>query len=1214
MVCYILIGLNKSEMEKSNGKILSILLTAFVVLSTQMVNAQFCTFTSQDIQCSGESTGIISFSPTGGTPPYDYEWSHNPLINASEVVDLPADFYSITISDQGGLSEVCNVLLTQPTPISITNVIETDPMCGLMDGSFEIEAVPQSGGSMADLMYSIDGGVTFQTSNIFNNLGADDYLIIVADVNGCFIVDSRQLVEATSVVVNLNTAMCEGGGTIMIDIAPSGGTLPYDYLWSNGNITEDLSGVAQGTYTVVVTDREGCSAEGTYTVENCCDASMFCNGTVTDISCSGSTDGAISLAPTGGTGSGTYDYLWFDGATTNMVTGLGPGFYNVTVTDNSGCMTVCGFDVVEPSPIVLVSIVTSNSICGGSNGVITVEATPPAGGSLSYSLDGATFQASNVFTGLAAGSYTITIRDQNSCEVTETAQVMDLGAATINIIDSSCETNGTVTFEVEATGGTAPYTYSWTGPGGFTGTGATISGVVQGTYEVTALDNAGCTTVLSVTQDNCCGIVIDDVTVVDPMCGLSNGSFTINATPKTGSGCNDLEYSIDGGMTFQMSNQFDDLQSGDYLVIVRDCDACQAAASTQELMNVDGVSLSFTSACANGQINIDVTPVGGTAPFSYAWTGPNGYSSTTEDIENGANGDYTVIITDDAGCTDQMTILEDPSCISGSILGVVWEDSDGDGQNDNSESGVPFVHVSLHNVNGVIVANAFTDGTGQFVFSGQPYGQYYVSFNTDSEYSFTLPNVGSDGSDSDVTEGNGTGTSALFNFTGGDRVIDAGIYRCIPVGELVWFDSNENDQWDPSENGINGLEVRVYKKGLAAGYFLYDYTNTGPKPDTPSDDGYYKFCLPPGEYYLEYIIPPFGLVPVVPGVGGSINDSDLTGANGPNTTSSFTILSGEERCDLSAGYYPMATLGNNIFLDGNSNGIADPGESGMANVTVELYDAVSNQMIETQSTNADGSYLFDYLQKDEYYLKVIPPNNYLITIPNAGNDDNMDSDIDNSNGPNTSPMYSLTPGMQLENVDIGLIEASVVAVDWVSIYGEHKGNYNLVEWTVGFQHNTDYFEVERRTPKELSFSTIDVVSKSSQISMAEYFYQDYDIEEHPLTYYRVVEVDVDGNRSYSDVVSIDFRKTSRATKISVGPNPFIADLFIEIDTPISTQASITFYDARGRLVVLGGQEKANLSEGINNLTFDWSGIPTGVYTVQVLVDNNQYIQKLIKIE
>jgi len=1462
-------------MKKCTSKILGIFLSAFGLLfAVTTASGQFCTFTTQDVACNGEATGIITFNSSGGTAPYDYEWSHNPAINTNEVFNLPAAVYNITVTDAGGASEICTVEIIEPTPITITNVIEVDPMCGLMDGSFEITAVPQSGGSDSDLMYSIDAGATFQTSNIFTGLGAADYLIIVADVNGCFIVESRQLVDATSITVDLESAMCVPGGTVTIDITASGGTTPYSYLWSNGSTSEDINGVTPGNYMVTVTDREGCIAVGDYTVAECCDASMFCDATITDVSCDGADDGAINVAPVSGTS--PYTYVWSHDATltTNLALNLSEAFYNVTVTDDFGCETVCGFDVAGGEAIVINSIDSSDPSCGNMDGVITINSTPSL---LQYSIDGGiTFQASNVFTNQGAGTYNVVALDGSGCSTSQVVTLVDAGGVTINLVDSFCESGTSVNISVMGAGGVGPYTYTWSGVTGFSNPSPNVLTGPQGTYTVVVTDTNGCSAEATYTQDNCCdsgmfcttsvedvscnggsngsitvtpnggtgpfiyawsngnitnnlvnlmagfysvtvtddagcsavcgidvteplAIIIENVNVVDAACGEDNGEIIVDATPKSGSGSCALEYSVNGGMSFQATNQFNNLSAGDYLVIVRDCDDCMAFKSAQ-LFDSGGLNITFSTDCANGLVDIDVTAMGGIGPYTFSWTGPAGFTATSEDIMGGATGVYELTVTDATGCVGTLMVTQNMCCAleatcppnvtdvtcgnfpeipaeflnadsdggndaavftamggtisafpgpcgdvvitasdmitgagcigdpfillrsfvltdgittvectmmmiggdtelpsidvqatdmivdcpadidqafndwllsngaasasddcggilwtndwvagtaidfgvtytvtftatddcgnfgltigsftanecpeGGDFNGFVWEDLNGNGVQDGGEPGIQGVPVSLFTSNGVLVSTQFTDGGGLYIFEDIPNGNYIIHFGPSIDYSFTLPNVGSDGTDSDVDQSNGSGTTSLFMHTGGDRAFDAGVHLCVPVGELVWFDINENDQWDPSENGINGMEVRVWKQGLSSGFFQYDYTHTGPKPGTPSDDGYYKFCLPPGTYYLEFMIPPFGLVPVVPGVGGSNNDSDLTNANGENTTSTFTILSGDEKCDIGAGYYPMATIGNNIFFDSNSNGLADPFETGMANVTVELYDAASGTMVESQTTNVQGTYLFDYLGKDDYYIKVVPPTNYLVTIANVGADENMDSDVDNSNGPNTTAMYSLTPGMELSNVDVGLVEGVVVAVDWINLEAENRGDYNQVDWTVAFQNNTSHFEVERRSEGEITFTSIGKIEPTSSIALQDYNYQDFDINNLSLVYYRIAEYDVNGNISYSDVVAVNSNIT-RAARVTIAPNPFVSQLTIEIDTPINTEARISFWNASGTKIELNGFSAGQLESGMNTFSYDWNSLPAGVYSAQISVNGNQFIKKLIKIE
>ena len=192
----------------------------------------------------------------------------------------------------------------------------------------------------------------------------------------------------------------------------------------------------------------------------------------------------------------------------------------------------------------------------------------------------------------------------------------------------------------------------------------------------------------------------------------------------------------------------------------------------------------------------------------------------------------------------------------------------------------------------------------------------------------TFPNTGNDATDSDVDGTNGEGTTQTTTLVSGesDMTWDAGYYTCIPVGEVVWYDFNKNDIRDSYENGINGLEVKIYRR-VGSAWQLFGSKFTGHKPGTPSDDGYWKFCVPPGTYYVNVDMPPLGLVRVRPNAGGDPNrDSDLTNANGPMSTSNFTVFSGQMKCDIGAGFYPMATTGNTVWIDENLNGIQEGNE------------------------------------------------------------------------------------------------------------------------------------------------------------------------------------------------------------------------------------------------------------------------------------------------
>ena len=483
---------------------------------------------------------------------------------------------------------------------------------------------------------------------------------------------------------------------------------------------------------------------------------------------------------------------------------------------------------------------------------------------------------------------------------------------------------------------------------------------------------------------------------------------------------------------------------------------------------------------------------------------------------------------------------------------LVWQDCDGDGQQGPGELGLENIQVFLYHADGTLASMTFTDANGAYLFDQLIPGDYYLEFVAPDGFNFAEANQGnSSGSDSDVNGENGEGTTSIFTLSPGECDLmsgDAGLHECVQIGDLVWFDTNENNVWDASENGINGLKVNLYRENASGGFDLYEYTYTGHRPGTPSDDGYYKFCVPPGNYYLEFAQPPYGMVPALANQGNSeLNDSDVTGANGPGTTNEFGVSCGQERCDIGAGYYPMGTIGDFVWLDDNQNGMRDPGENGMANVLVEAYD-IDGNMIGFDNTDATGNYIIDYLQATDVYLKFTTPAGYAATLPHQAQDE-MDSDIDNSNGPMTTQYYNIVPGAHVPNVDAGLI-FGVVPVEWMSFTGENQGSFNQLDWSVASQIDVSHYEVERSIDGVSEFETIGkILSYGSSSEVVEYEYQDYDVARAGQYYYKIKQVDLDGNSSYTEVIVIDISPIRvELPKASVYPNPMVDDFTLEVET------------------------------------------------------------------
>jgi len=354
------------------------------------------------------------------------------------------------------------------------------------------------------------------------------------------------------------------------------------------------------------------------------------------------------------------------------------------------------------------------------------------------------------------------------------------------------------------------------------------------------------------------------------------------------------------------------------------------------------------------------------------------------------------------------------------------------------------------------------------------------------------------------------------------------------------------------------------------------------------------------------------LVPATANVGNFENaDSDVTNANGPGTTATFTVGCDEERCDIGAGYYPMGTIGDFVWLDDNQNGMREPGEPGVANVMVEAYSQ-TGVMVASANTDADGNYFLDYLQAQDVYLKFTPPGSYAATGSNMA-PDTMDSDIDNSNGPMTTKYYNIVPGEHIPNVDAGLVFGAV-AVDWVDFVGENRNTFNLLEWKVTNESNVSHYEVQRSLDNVGGFETIGkVLSFGNSNEIVDYEYEDYDIEKSANYYYRIKQLDINGAYSYTDVITIEI-KSDRVTRIKalVYPNPMVNEFTLEIDIP---QDDVTLeyelLDTDGKLVRSNTQLNSNINAGKHIFMIDVSDLTPGIYNIRLNAGQASVNKKLI---
>jgi hypothetical protein len=323
---------------------------------------------------------------------------------------------------------------------------------------------------------------------------------------------------------------CFNGNNGSARVTPGGGTSPYTYLWSPSSQSgQTATNLTAGTYTVTVTDANGCSITSTATVTQ--PTALTASGqTVTNVSCFNGNNGSTRVTPGGGTS--PYTYLWSPSAQTGQTaTNLIAGSYTATVTDANGCSITSTSTVTQPTSLTATGQTLTNVSCfNGNNGSTRVT---PGGGTSPYTyLWSPSSQSGQTATNLTAGTYTVTITDSHGCTITSTATVTQPGQLTIsmssaNATCSSCN-NGSASASV--TGGTSPFSYLWSPSGG---SSATASNLLPGNYTCCVTDAHGCSVCAGVTVNfnNCTAptiqatnITFSNVTANSMMVNWTNGN------------------------------------------------------------------------------------------------------------------------------------------------------------------------------------------------------------------------------------------------------------------------------------------------------------------------------------------------------------------------------------------------------------------------------------------------------------------------------------------------------------------------------------------------------------------------------------------------------------------------------------------------------------------------------------------------------------------
>lgn len=598
--------------------------------------------------CAGDNDATITLTAAGGTSPYTYDIGFGPTNTTGSFTNLPPNTYNYTITDANGCMVTGTIVIGPgPSCCPMTNTVAfTDPLCaGACDGTITLT---ESMGA-PPVQYSIDNGGTFQPTGNFAGVCAGTYDILIEDANGCQYIDQVTLTDPPGVTVTTTSAdaLCNGSCDGSVGATGAGGTGVLTYTWTTLGAGQNFTGtVCAGTYTVTVTDANGCTATAPATVNEPTPLTGAVTGTV-DATC-GVANGQGTVIGSGGTSPYTYD-IGGGPQPTGIFGSLLPGTYNVTITDANGCTVIVPFTIMDLSGLTATITAQTNASCiGACDGSVTVVGS---GSTSPYTYDiGGGPQPSGTFTGLCAGPYTVTVTDGNGCTFPVNVTITEptaVGGSITGQTDVSCNGLCDGTVDVAGSGGTTPYMYDI---GGGPQASGSFTGLCAGANDVTVIDANGCTFVIPVTiiEPTALGGAITGQT--DALC---NGSCDGTVTIAGSGGISPYTYDIGGGP--QASGTFGGLCAGAHNVTVIDANGCTFVVPvTINEPTLITLTTSMTSSnCGQMDGSVDVVATGGTVgvDYTYEWTDAlGGVVGTTANVTGLGGGTYTICVTDDNGC------------------------------------------------------------------------------------------------------------------------------------------------------------------------------------------------------------------------------------------------------------------------------------------------------------------------------------------------------------------------------------------------------------------------------------------------------------------------------------------------------------------------------------------------------------------------------------
>ena len=593
---------------------------------------------ANNVRCFGTSTGTISIAGAGGTAPYAYLWPSIPSTLAI-VPNVPIGTYTSITTDANGCVIGNSVTVTEPTQL-VATITTTNASCGgVCDGAFNVSA---SGGASA---YTFSNGFGPISSNNINQC-AGTQTIIITDANNCVFMNAVTITQSAPLIASVSSqtnvtcfGQCDGSVSTIVN----GGTTPYMYSWSSGQVTPTVQNLCSGTYTFQVTDINGCSATSSVSITEPTQLTIY---DIANLSCVG--QATISAIGLGGTPGYSYNLNGSAYQSSGTFSNLLGGIYTVGVKDANGCIISNTIQVNQPAPLSFSITSQTNIACfGDCNGLVQLTAS---GGTTPYSYytQNLIQQSNSTLNGLCAGTHTVYVEDANHCQYGMTTYITQPASNLTAVVSSTNATCGQNDGSLCATvsGGTSPYSSAWS-----TGSTSLCNNLIPaGLYTYTVTDSNGCFVTANKIISSIGGPIVSIASQTNVSCfGLSNGSASAIATGGT------APYTYTWTQTSTNSPTLSLVTSGIYNVVVADVAGCvgtQSVVITQpsQLLIYTYAQPECGGGMCNGSINANVN--GGTAPYAYTWsTG----ATTANYLPGLCAGMYSVQVTDMMGCVATQT-------------------------------------------------------------------------------------------------------------------------------------------------------------------------------------------------------------------------------------------------------------------------------------------------------------------------------------------------------------------------------------------------------------------------------------------------------------------------------------------------------------------------------------------------------------------------------